>query len=333
MNSKKVFCEICRDDVLYIEKKEKLSTKIKGEIYEYDGVSAVCSKCNSEVFVSELIDQNLKILYERIREKNKIISLKNILEISGKYNIGKRPFSLLMGWGEQTFSRYCDGDMPTNQYSVILEKVYNDPNYYLEILEENKDRVTLKTYQKSKEKTNAMLVEVKNLENSKLNEVAQYLLFECEDITHLALQKMLYYVQGFSYVFTNKFIFKEDCEAWLHGPVFKDIYLKYKEYRFDPIKATSLTNNIELEVSEKAIIDSVIKNLGCYSGKILESFTHEEKPWRESRKGIPVTMYSNKIIEKDLIKEYFISIKEKNKMINPLDISDYTKKMFEQISN
>jgi len=37
---------------------------------------------------------------------------------------------LLLGWGEQTFSRYCDGDLPTKQYSEILKKIYDDQHYY-----------------------------------------------------------------------------------------------------------------------------------------------------------------------------------------------------------
>ena len=59
---------------------------------------------------------NLKNLYNEFRKQNNIISLEHILEIPKKYNIGKRSLSLLLGWGGQTFIRYCDGDMPTKQY-------------------------------------------------------------------------------------------------------------------------------------------------------------------------------------------------------------------------
>lgn len=37
-----------------------------------------------------------------------------------------------------TYTRYYDGDMPTKQYSDTLQKVYNEPDFYLSILEENK---------------------------------------------------------------------------------------------------------------------------------------------------------------------------------------------------
>jgi hypothetical protein len=80
-------------------------------------------------------------LYDVYRQNNGIISLEKILEIPRKYNIGKRPLSLLLGWGEMTFSKYCEGDMPTKQYSNILLKIYDDPAYYKELLEKNKDNL------------------------------------------------------------------------------------------------------------------------------------------------------------------------------------------------
>ncbi len=143
MSEKITFCEYCRDDVSYIEKEEYMTSKLKGETYKYYGKKAICKECNNEVFVSEINDYNLNQLYNEFRKQNNIISLEHILEIPNKYKIGKRPLSLLLGWGEQTFSRYCDGDMPTKQYSAMLEKIYNEPGYYLELLEKNKYRLNL----------------------------------------------------------------------------------------------------------------------------------------------------------------------------------------------
>ncbi|MEG0022512.1 MAG: DUF4065 domain-containing protein [Bacilli bacterium] len=331
MDSKTTFCEECRDDVYYIEKESYIDSKLKGVNYNYYGKMAFCEKCNAEVFVSEITDYNLNQLYNEFRRVNNIISLEKILEIPQKYNIGKRPLSLLLGWGEQTFSRYCDGDMPTKQYSMILDKIYDEPSYYLELLENNKDTLKSKsTYEKSKEATDILIFEQPSLSDDKMDSVANYLLSECEDITPLALQKILYYIQGFYFAFTKKFIFKQNCEAWVHGPVFKEIYNKYKKYCYDPITGYDLKDEVSFSVTEKAIIDSVIKNFGCYSGKILESFTHAETPWLETRGDLPATMSSDKQINKDLISAYFIDVKEKNNMINPTDIFVYSTKMFEQ---
>lgn len=138
MSERKVFCEECRNDVAFTVNEKQMEGNIKGEKYTYMGKGAHCVDCGSEIYVDEVNDFNLKALYDAYREKNNIVSLEKILAIPEKYAIGKRPLSLLLGWGEQTFSRYCDGDMPTMQYSNTLKKIYDEPDYYAEILEKNK---------------------------------------------------------------------------------------------------------------------------------------------------------------------------------------------------
>lgn len=332
MNRKKTFCEHCRKDVLYTEKYQSVRAELKGEIYSYNGKIAICDECNNEVFVNEINDYNLDQLYREFRKQNNIISLEKIMEIPEKYNIGKRPLSLLLGWGEQTFSRYYDGDMPTKQYSETLQKIYDEPEFFLSILENNKERLKSQSaYDKSKLATEMLLGTQSNSETAKIDVVVNYLVDKCEDITPLALQKLLYYVQGFYYAFISQFIFEENCEAWVHGPVYRDIYFKYREYRFDHISVSETADDLNLTVSEKAIIDSVIKHLSCYSGKVLEEFTHAETPWLATRGDLLISVSTDRKIEKKLIADYFTAVKEKNNMINPSDVGVYSKKMFEQI--
>lgn len=327
------FCEHCRKDVSYYEKDETITGELKGVKYTYSGKKAVSEDCSHEVFSHDVNDYNLKQLYNEFRRKNHIISLAKTLEIPQKYNIGKRPLSLLLGWGEQTFSRYCDGDMPTQQYSVVLQKIYDDPAAYLEFLEARKDTIKPLAYEKSKEATLKLLGNCPAYAENKIDVVVDYLLCKCEDITPLALQKLLYYVQGFYYAFIDQFVFEENCEAWVHGPVFRNVYDKYKEYTFDPIQCSKNPEFETLTVYEKTITDSVIKYLSCYSGKTLEAFTHAENPWLLTRGDLPATVATDRIIEKKLIGDYFKAVKEKNNMLTPSDIGLYSEKLFHQIIN
>ena len=158
MTLEKVFCEECRNDVEFTVVNESMNGTVKGEKYTYLGKAAHCNDCGSEVYVSEVNDYNLRVLYDMYREKHSIISLDSVLKIPGKYAIGKRPISLLLGWGELTFSRYCDGDVPTKQYSDILQKIYADPEYYCKILEENKGNLkTESAYKKSRKAVDKLL--------------------------------------------------------------------------------------------------------------------------------------------------------------------------------
>lgn len=330
MERNKVFCEECRKDTDYNLETVLMKGNLKGEEYEYSGEKAVCATCRNEVYVADVEDKNLRLLYDAYRQKNGILSLEKILEISQRYNIGKRPLSLLLGWGEMTFSRYCDGDMPTKQYSEMLQRIYDDPRYYRTLLETNKENLkSQQAYEKSKRKVLELLGEEAN-PKSKLDLIIQYLLYKCEDITPLAMQKALYYVQGFYYAFENVFLFKEDCEAWVHGPVYKNVYNRYSSYRFDPIERIEEFDESVFTTTEIAIMDSVIKNFCCYSGKTLEAFTHNEKPWLSTRDGLPVDAHSDRIIDKELIGEYFNAVKVKYSMLTPGDIESYSKVIFEQ---
>ena len=134
MNRNKTFCEECRRDGEYMVETVSIKEKLRGEEYLYSGKKAVCTECGSEVYVAVIEDENLKALYVMYLHKNGIISLEKILEIPQKYNIGKRPLSLLLGWGEMTFSRYSEGDIPAKQYSDILQKIYHYHAYYKKLL-------------------------------------------------------------------------------------------------------------------------------------------------------------------------------------------------------
>ncbi len=331
MDTKKTFCEECRNDVDYAVSFVKLTGRIKDKEYHYTGKEAHCADCGASVFVQEISDFNLRALYDVYRKENGIISLETILAIPEKYSIGKRPLSLLLGWGEQTFSRYCDGDMPTRQYSDILMRIWDNPAFYSQLLEENKGNLKSSlTYEKSRKAVDALLSGNEDTE-AKINTVIRYLLNRCEDITPLALQKALYYIQGFYYAFYQVFLFPENCQAWVHGPVYKDSYFRYRDYHFDPTEKPADFDTDVFSAGEIAVFDSVINHLCCYSGKVLESFTHNESPWLTTRGDLPINAQSERIIDKQLIGEYFTDIKAKYNMMNPTDIKAYSREMFLQI--
>lgn len=328
MNERTVFCEKCRDDVAYNVEEKEMTGTIRGIEYHYIGKEAKCANCGAYVDIEDISESNLKALYDVYRKENGIVSLEKIQAIPERYAIGKRPLSTLLGWGEHTFTRYADGDMPTRQYSEILNRLFDDPAYYLSILEENKERLaSQQTYEKSRKALEALLGSGV-LFGEKMNAVVAYLLNQCEDITPLALQKSLYYIQGFFYAFYGKFLFAEDCEAWAHGPVYRDIYARYADYHFDPISKIESFDSSIFTTQEKAILDSVIRNICCYSGKILEAFTHSESPWIDTRGDLPDGASSDKIINRQKIGDYFIKIKEQYGMNSPRDIQLYAKDMF-----
>jgi putative zinc finger/helix-turn-helix YgiT family protein len=329
------FCEKCRDMVEYSIREVKMTKTIKGKEIEYVGKLAFCNECKSEIFVAEIRDNNLMMLDEVFRKKEELITVSEIKFILEKYDIGKRPLSLLLGWGEVTLTRYLDGDIPSKQYSDTLKKILDDSEYMIELLEKNKENITEVAYKRCK--ASLLKVETNDIikvsSQNKIDHIVKYLLLSCSDITPLALQKLLYYAQGFYRVFTGEYLFDNDCEAWVHGPVYSSVYHKYKNYGCTPIEKDNEYDNIELSTVEKDILDSVIRNFGCYSGKVLEDMTHAELPWSQTRIGLRCKENSNRIIEKGLIVKYFNDIKLKHNMLNTCDIKDYSIDLFNKLYN
>lgn len=327
------FCENCLDDTEYIIKNIPVTEKFRGHEIKYMKKETFCKECNGLVYVAEINDENLNTLYSEARKLEDLISIDEIKEIMKKYNIGKRPLSKLLGWADLTITRYLEGFLPNKEYSDKLKLILDDIDEMYNLLEANKNNISNVTYNKSMEvvknlKKNEVCVDT---EYSKLIRVSKYIISKMYDVTPLALQKLLYYSQAFYNMFTEKNLFEDDCEAWVYGPVYREVYDYYKDYKGRGINSDE---DIRLDnYIEEYVVDAVIKYFGCYNTSILVSMTHLEKPWIFSRKWLKEDEASNKIIEKDLINSYFKEVKDKYNIINFVDIKDYSKDLFFKVIN
>jgi uncharacterized phage-associated protein len=142
-----------------------------------------------------------------------------------------------------------------------------------------------------------------------------YIFEQMKEVTPLALQKILYFIQGIYMVLFNKPLYKEDCMAWVHGPVYEEVYDLFKDFKYNPIEddrfAIFKDRFEELSEDEKKVIDLVINTFGKYSGKVLEGITHEELPWKNARIGYEASEPSREVISKEEIRNYFISVADR----------------------
>ena len=102
-------------------------------------------------------------------------------------------------------------------------------------------------------------------------------------ITPLKLQKILYYAQGYYLAMYDKELFKEDFQAWAHGPANPKIYDMYKKYGYNSIDYPSGKPKKVSEETLKFLYD-IWNTFGIYDGKYLENLTHQEEPWINARK-------------------------------------------------
>lgn len=129
----------------------------------------------------------------------------------------------------------------------------------------------------------------------KVFNVAAYILSkadidEGDGITHLKLQKLLYYCQGFALVLLKRPLFDNHIEAWQHGPVVPDVYHAFKKYGSDIIKDSFSGEVSSLTSEEKTLIDDVYDVYGGYSAFKLRNLTHSEPPWQNVENKLDTTI-------------------------------------------
>lgn len=130
-------------------------------------------------------------------------------------------------------------------------------------------------------------------------------------LINLKLQKLLYYVQGWSLGITKQKFIDCDFEAWVHGPVCRQIYERFKASKtlYSYINLEDRRHSDEelysITDEDRDFIDYILENYAGFSGAELESMTHQERPWIEAREGCaPMQSCQNKISD-EVMKEYF----------------------------
>ena len=145
-------------------------------------------------------------------------------------------------------------------------------------------------------------------------DVANYFLSLCEDyvgegITNLKLQKLCYYAQGIYLADHGKRLFDSDIEAWMYGPVVRELYESIEEYGNNPVEYPINGKYISLDQftkDEKDIMDDVYMDYGSYACWKLRNMTCAEPPWvKATTKNGPSTPSKKVLIADNDMQRYF----------------------------
>lgn len=327
------YCINCNKKVEYKFKKINVRHNIRGKDYDFNITSAYCPICNNEANIHGILDLNTKEIDEQYRKYEGLVTIEEIEKLMNIYKIGKEPLSLVLGFGQITITRYLDGQIPSKEYSGIIRSALAMPEYMEACLKTNKKKISKIAYEKS-------MYAVKELESlfvvsDKMLNVISYIFKKLGEVTPLALQKLLYFIQCESFVINDRAMFKENALAWVHGPVYEGVYSLFKDFKYNPIndeRFAILENRAKpLSKDDQKTIDLVLDSYGIYSGKVLEEITHNEYPWVNARNGLEDTERSNVVIEKETIREYYQIINDKYGIDTKEGLDKYIKKVLKDI--
>lgn len=123
-----------------------------------------------------------------------------------------------------------------------------------------------------------------------------------DSIDNMKLNKLLYYVQGFSLVELGYPLFADDIEAWDYGPVIPKVYQMFRNYGKDDILAPVVGfEESDMNSEELSLLVDVYSRFGKYSGIELKEMTHEKgSPWEQVYEN-----GANNLISVPLLQTYF----------------------------
>jgi uncharacterized phage-associated protein len=150
---------------------------------------------------------------------------------------------------------------------------------------------------------------------NRIDDVADYVILKCteggESLNLLKLQKLLYYVQAWHLAFTGKPFFDEQFEAWVHGPVSREIHSRFRGDKtlYSLVSHADIRGgfNPDTALSDDARfhIDSVLEEYAHLSGSQLETLTHREEPWVAARGECNPTERCENVISDKLMAKYY----------------------------
>lgn len=306
------FCIECRNETEYVLQKRRIVRMIRDREYSFEITMAICSECGEEMSIPGLIDRNVQEIDEQYRWTEGIVTVKDIERLMKLYKIGKGPLSLALGFGEVTIPRYLEGQIPSKEYSDIIKSALSSPAFMREKLAGNREKLTDAAYKKAMAAAEGL--EVLFCVSEKMLGVIACIFEELEEVTPLMLQKLLYFIQGIYSALYGKPLFEEDCRAWVHGPVYPEVYTLFRDFKYNPIDDVRFgllkgTDDVLTE-EERDVIDRVVNTFGIYGGKVLERITHNEEPWKSARKGYGDQVPSSELVSKDSIRKYYESVNE-----------------------
>jgi uncharacterized phage-associated protein len=127
-----------------------------------------------------------------------------------------------------------------------------------------------------------------------------------DSITHLKLQKLLYYAQAWALCLLGRPLFEEDMQAWVHGPVAETVFRAYRRYGFEALPPPNHLPALAPE--DEAHLLSVMEAYGDFSARRLEAMTHNEDPWRQARGALAPDCASQAVIPKDHMKTFYAAL-------------------------
>lgn len=233
-----------------------------------------------------------------------------LLSMMQRYEIGKKPLSRLLGWGDTTILRYLDGVEPNREFAARIEALAENPWEYARVLEENKEKLTDTAYRKTKRAV------YREIFCDRSTEAMQYVVALAEgDIAPYRVMTVLYYAQVCSVTLRGLPLFEEEADF---SPGQSYVYPRlYRLMRWYGVRQLS-PDISSFSAEEQEYLKQVYHVLNGYSPNALKALYVREK--RRVRRHLRSEADQ---LSMENMKLQYEPVFKKNGVLQPVDLKIY----------
>ena len=144
----KKFCISCMEEHEVFVVKEHEHTTYKEQRVQYEATYEYCENTDEYISTEEMITANDIAIKNAYRALMGLLTSEEIYAIRRKYGISQTDLAALLSWGAKTITRYETHQIQDAAHDTILRKIDSDPEWFLSLLDEAKDRLSPAAYEK-----------------------------------------------------------------------------------------------------------------------------------------------------------------------------------------
>lgn len=293
--------------------KENSELVFRKEAFEYVSLFYLCEDTKERFTTTEIDEINLSQVYNQYRIKYGIPFPDEIKRIRRTYELSASKMSEILGFGDNQYRLYENGDMPSEANGKILSSI-KEPAVFKVFVENAKNQFEVKEYEKICDKLKKALEYkqpstredlifdsyCRSIYNgyatqsySKLKNIILYFIEKCDNVFNTKMNKLLFYADFLSYKTYGRGMTGLAYRAIQFGPVpvrwdrvyslIDGVYPEMVEFS-SGICGTKLCSDLSPDCSsftaeELSILEKVLDIFKSTSASQISELSHSEEAW------------------------------------------------------
>ena len=287
----------------------------RNEKYEYIYSYYVCDDTGEEFTTTELDEVNISQVYNQYRVRYGIPFPDEIKKIRSKYGLPAIKMARILGWGDNQYRLYENGDVPSQAHGKTLAMI-RVPQVFLDYVENSRNQFEEAEFERIREKVKAVKTDqyeefvreyvfcnqhvgitngYATQSISKLKNIILFFIEKYHGVFFTMMNKLLFYTDFYSYKMTSKGMSGLAYKAIQRGPVpirWDRVYSFYDDIHqeiihFDSgVEGTRLTSTQSPDLSEFTeeelnILETIYLRFKSENSTKISDISHNESAWQK----------------------------------------------------